>query len=550
MSINSLNIQTKAIIQAALLKKLDGSSTGTTQTPNQLAMSKNGSIFNLVGQKTPVENPNTKDNLNNLNTLRSLDDLDGDKPATTSSEETPPANASEGRAQAAEAQSESDSLSSKTDTVEDNGKTVDDYNSNSQKLNSDITKNRKTFQSTQERQEAALKKDNQSLEKLIQEQEETQQEIDNAQHELDSLMASSSFTITKGGDGSQQSNPNQARITELQEYIGAKVCGMQSNGRAIYSLQRSTSKTLSKMNRTNAQFIKTQQTNTKALEKNESTTDKIIKVAETVEQISALVTQVGQGVKLAGQAMMAMGGIPFVGAALVAAGAVMVKVGTVVELVGNYGQAAANVTKTAAYAAQGNIMGAVQSAAAAIQTGAAAVKSTQGLQDEFGKIDANANANIEANQEITQKQNESMAKLANEEQINAYTDADGNIDYKGLEKDLKEKGVSSKDIKNAKNNAFGVDKNGRQITAGQAKQNLVNQKLAAKGFTNTAGTSAKSASSWGDKINGLYKGVTMASAMFGQQQNATNPITKQKGYVAQWDLQNNRRFQRIRSSRR
>ena len=59
------------------------------------------------------------------------------------------------------------------------------------------------------------------------------------------------------------------RINELQKLIGSKTTLVQSNGKQIYSLRRSSSRTLSRMNRTNANYIKTHKHNAKAIKQNQ-----------------------------------------------------------------------------------------------------------------------------------------------------------------------------------------------------------------------------------------------------------------------------------------
>ena len=474
MGVSNVNNQ-NAINMIKLALQSKTSKTAESSKPEYLKMT--GSIFNAPQASANQKTNATQDNLNNLNTLKSLDDLNGGQKSDKKDLSTID-NAADGKKAAAQMEGEADNVKSQTQVAEKENKNAQKYSADAQKADKQIKEGTKQFETKLQQQQAELKKNNTELQKLIQDNTETQKEIENAQKELDTLLASSSFTV--GEDGTK-TNPNQDKINELQTLIGSKASGMQQNGRVIYSLQRSQTRTLGSMNKTNAVFVKQQAKTTKAIEQKETATQGIIKTATTIEQISTLVAQGGQALNLAGQGLVALGsamsGLFGLGAALIAAGTVMQKVGTVAEMVGNYGAAAANMTKTAAYAADGNLQGAMQSAAAATMTGAAAVKQTQGLKDTFGQINANADqatqklaANTAAKEQIEQAKNESMAKLANEEQIQAFTGKDGKIDYKGLEKDLKDKGVSGKEIKNAKKNAFGVDANGKNISAKDARK--------------------------------------------------------------------------------
>lgn len=560
MGVSNVNI--KNITQLALQKK--ATRTAETAKPQYLQMT--GSIFNAPQANSKTQ---TKDNLNNLNTLRSLNDLNNQTKVKPKKEENDsmPGNASEGRSQARQMQNESNNVKAKAKEAEQYTKTVNNFAAESQKTDKQIKNSDKKFAAQLKTQQAEIKRDNQKLAKLIQEQEETQTQIDNAQHELDSLMASSSFSLGKG-NGTNSSNPNQSRISELQEFIGAKVSGMQANGKAIYSLQRSTSKTFSRMNRTNAQFIKAQKVNKKSLQQNESSTSKIIKTAEKIEQISALVTQGGQALKLLGDAMIAASASGSIFTAWMApVGTVMKKVGTVAEMVGNYGQSAANITKTAAYAADGNIVGAMQSCAAAAMTGVAAAQSTKGLKDEFGKIDAQAKdasitreAKIEAKKTVEAEKTKATKELAELQGIKT----DG-LNDEAIEKALKDKVKADKKTGRAtfgtlngkklslddaiNGRAFGTDASGNVISAGQARKNIVNKKLAEKGFTNTAASnSTKSSTSVGDRITKFTQGLQTTAALFGQNNTAGN--TRNRGYAPQWNLSGDRRFMRIHNSNR
>lgn len=553
-------------------------------------MQMTGSIFDAPGVKNSATA--TANSLNDLNTSKSLSELNASGETTGSSKSSTEDiksidNAADGKAAAASAESSADEVESLTKDTQNDQKTVEKFDSDAQKLDKKIEKDDKKFQTQLKKQENDLKKDNEKLQKLVQETEETQTEVENAQNELDSLLGSASFSINKDPNSGEATNPNQDRINELQTIIGSKVTLLQSNGQQIYSLQRSSSRTITKMTKTNANYVKVNQQNSKAITQNQSKTDKVIETATTIEQISALVSQTGQAVNYAGKGLVALGATmssnPFtaaVGAALISTGNVMQKVGTVVEMVGNYGQTAANITKTAAYAADGNLAGALTSAASAIQTGAAAVKSTKNLGNTFEKINEQAN---QATQKLTadrvarQTVNDTIkkdgmeglggmstkqARKAASAQLQAQM-ANGTISTdakwaKGQLNDLTEQLTSApKDgtsiaqqaldssktqFADAVTSAGGTIKDGVVGGLDRKTKKAINEQVKT-GFTNTATDTVKSSKKfdWGKLANGLQATAAKLGSQNTQQttQNTTKPAP------AQWDLSSDSKFQKI-----
>ena len=549
-------------------------------------MQMTGSIFDAPGVKNSATA--TANSLNDLNTSKSLSELNASGETTGSSKSSTEDiksidNAADGKAAAASAESSADEVESLTKDTQNDQKTVEKFDSDAQKLDKKIEKDDKKFQTQLKKQENDLKKDNEKLQKLVQETEETQTEVENAQNELDSLLGSASFSINRDPNSGDTSNPNQDRINELQTIIGSKVTLLQSNGQQIYSLQRSSSRTITKMTKTNANYVKVNQQNSKAITQNQSKTDKVIETATTIEQISALVSQTGQAVNYAGKGLIILGqsmsATPFtaaVGSALIATGQVMQKVGTVVEMVGNYGQTAANITKTAAYAADGNLAGALTSAASAIQTGAAAVKSTKNLGNTFEKINEQAN---QATQKLTadrvarQTVNDTIkkdgmeglggmstkqARKAASAQLQAQM-ANGTISTdakwaKGQLNDLSEQltsvspngtsiaqqalDSSKTQFADAVTSAGGSIKDG--VVSGLDKKEINNK--VKTGFTNTATDTVKSSKKfdWGKLANGLQS----TAAKLGSQNTQQTASTTSKGPAPQWDLSQDRIFQK------
>lgn len=583
-NLNKIDLTKLALAQKSRLAK--------SNQPAYMQMT--GSIFNAPEVKQQQETTN----LNTLNTKKSLNELT--KKTSTSNSTT---NKTEGKdkeenVDQGSVKSQGNQAKKGTTQTEKDFREVKTINSESKKLNKDIKQEDKKFQAQLKQQQAAFQKDSAKLEKLSQETEETQTEIDNAQNELDSLLGSSTFTISRGDgtQGGQSTNPNQDKIDQLQKFIGSKSNLVQNNGKQIYSLQRSSSRTLSRMNRTNANFVKIHKKNTKAIQQNQNETSNVVKFATKLEQWSAIAEQGGKALDLAGQGMVAAGQAiastawgAAVGAAMIATGTVMSKVGTVAEMLGQYGQTAANITKTAAYAAEGNLAGAMTSAAAAIQSGAAAQKSTKGLGDNFKAIDQRATnatnkaaANAAAKQTVKQTQQDAVDKLganATKEQIKqAKSEALGGmtkkemkqsisgklqeqmankeISSKDLFNDIKNKSISSNSaVANAKKEAIdkfssnvkaanGTITNG-VVTGLDKKARKEVGKKTVTGFTNTASVAKKSTQKF--DFQKLSQGLMSTAALFSAQN--TNTQGTHKGYAAQWDLNADPKMRRIRNAR-
>lgn len=539
-------------------------------------MQMTGSIFNAPEVKQQQETTN----LNTLNTKKSLNELT--KKTSTSNSTT---NKTEGKdkeenVDQGSVKSQGNQAKKGTTQTEKDFREVKTINSESKKLNKDIKQEDKKFQAQLKQQQAAFQKDSAKLEKLSQETEETQTEIDNAQNELDSLLGSSTFTISRGDgtQGGQSTNPNQDKIDQLQKFIGSKSNLVQNNGKQIYSLQRSSSRTLSRMNRTNANFVKIHKKNTKAIQQNQNETSNVVKFATKLEQWSAIAEQGGKALDLAGQGMVAAGQAiastawgAAVGAAMIATGTVMSKVGTVAEMLGQYGQTAANITKTAAYAAEGNLAGAMTSAAAAIQSGAAAQKSTKGLSNNFKAIDQRATdatnkaaANAAAKQAVKNMDAEQLGGMTKKEMKKSISGelqgqlANNEINSKDLFDDVKNKSIKSNDAVNGardkaaaafKENVYAakgsLDVPNGVVTGLDKKARKEVGKKTVTGFTNTASVAKKSTQKL--DFQKLSQGLMSTVALLSAQN--TNTQGTHKGYAAQWDLNADPKMRRIRNAR-
>lgn len=591
------------LVKLALTNK--SKSTAASRKPDYMQMT--GSIFNAPNAKSTT----STNSLSDLNTLRSLNDINNKNNETESTNGKSSSgsnldnianidNAADGKASALRAAASSDEIAAQTKSSQADEKTVTKFDSDAQKLDKQMEKDDKKFQQTLKKQENEIKDNNTKLEKLAKETEETQTEIDAAQNELDSLLATSAFTINnaQNSSGTSNSNPNEGRIQELQTLIGSKIELTQANGKQIYSIQRSSSRTITRMNKTNSTFVKTQTKNQKTLNTNQTKAQKAIEVATKFEQAAALVSQVGQTVNLAGKGLVALGysmsWAAGAGAALIAAGNVMQKVGTVTEMVGNYGQAAANITKAAAYAADGNLAGALQSAAGAIQTGAAAVKSTKDLGKTFDSINEQANqatqklaANSAAREKVKDMTTEELGGMSKKEARKAISQdlqnqmAEGSISTSkkgalGQMKELKNNALEG-DSQTLKMNSqtgkieqnitkskatIALEKAKSDFASAVAKENgtltdgvitgldskgrkAVKAKMASR-FSNTATDTVKSSKKF--DASKLVQGLQSTAALFNQQGTQQTASTN-KGPAPQWDLSRDSRYQKIRNSR-
>lgn len=565
-NLNKIDLTKLALAQKSRLAK--------SNQPAYMQMT--GSIFNAPEVKQQQETTN----LNTLNTKKSLNELTKKTSTSNSTTNKTESKDKEENVDQGSVKSQGNQAKKGTTQTEKDSREVKTINSESKKLNKNIKQEDKKFQAQLKQQQAAFQKDSAKLEKLSQETEETQTEIDNAQNELDSLLGSSTFTISRGDgtQGGQSTNPNQDKIDQLQKFIGSKSNLVQNNGKQIYSLQRSSSRTLSRMNRTNANFVKIHKKNTKAIQQNQNETSNVVKFATKLEQWSAIAEQGGKALDLAGQGMVAAGQAiastawgAAVGAAMIATGTVMSKVGTVAEMLGQYGQTAANITKTAAYAAEGNLAGAMTSAAAAIQSGAAAQKSTKGLSNNFKAIDQRATnatnkaaANAAAKQTVKNMDAEQLGGMTKKEMKKSISGelqgqlANNEINSKDLFNDVKNKSIKSNDAVNGardkaaaafKENVYAakgsLDVQNGVVTGLDKKARKEVGKKTVTGFTNTASVAKKSTQKL--DFQKLSQGLMSTVALLSAQN--TNTQGTHKGYATQWDLNADPKMRRIRNAR-
>lgn len=558
MGVSNIYNQAKANAIAAIKSNLANSGVKKADSkPEYMKMT--GSIFNAPN-KTKDGKPVTT--LASTNITASLADLNKKPIEATQSRGSNdngsdmPGSASEGRAAASDVKAQGEKAEELRSKTEKQKKEVDNYNDNSTKLKKKTAQDNKKFKAQQLKLEAQVKSDNKKLEKITNENDELQLQVNSAQNELNSLLAKNSFSM--GGSGQSTTNAgDQAKITELQTLIGSKVGLMQSNGKIVYSLQRNQTRTITQMNKVNAQYIKVNNKNVKAMNQQQGETSKILNVATEVEKYSALVQTAGQTLNLLGQAMMAAGTTPWT-AWMVPVGSVMSKVGTVAEMVGQYGVAAANITKTASYAAEGNIMGAMQSAAMAVQAGTAAYKSTTNLKSNFDSINTKANESL--NKVAADKAAKEQVKGMSDSQLNGMSRKDMR---KSISKDLQsqmngEKAtLNRKDLLN-KGKLTEAGKTTTQNSANKVSEEFTKQidkqggniktasKATLKKFRNEASKKvSKSSTSWGDRMQQMNQGFMTLASIYGMSQNNR---TSNKRHASQWDLNSDPRMARIMRS--
>lgn len=558
MGVSNIYNQAKANAIAAIKSNLANSGVKKADSkPEYMKMT--GSIFNAPN-KTKDGKPVTT--LASTNITASLADLNKKPIEATQSRGSNdngsdmPGSASEGRAAASDVKAQGEKAEELRSKTEKQKKEVDNYNDNSTKLKKKTAQDNKKFKAQQLKLEAQVKSDNKKLEKITNENDELQLQVNSAQNELNSLLAKNSFSM--GGSGQSTINAgDQAKITELQTLIGSKVGLMQSNGKIVYSLQRNQTRTITQMNKVNAQYIKVNNKNVKAMNQQQGETSKILNVATEVEKYSALVQTAGQTLNLLGQAMMAAGTTPWT-AWMVPVGSVMAKVGTVAEMVGQYGVAAANITKTASYAAEGNIMGAMQSAAMAVQAGTAAYKSTTNLKSNFDSINTKANESL--NKVAADKAAKEQVKGMSDSQLNGMSRKDMR---KSISKDLQSQMNGEKATLNRKDllNKGKLTETGKtegQKSADRVSKEFTKQidkqggnvktasKATLKKFRNEASkTISKSSTSWGDRMQQMNQGFMTLASIYGMSQNNR---TSNKRHASQWDLNSDPRMARIMRS--
>lgn len=559
MGVSNIYNQAKANAIAAIKSNLANSGVKKADSkPEYMKMT--GSIFNAPN-KTKDGKPVTT--LASTNITASLADLNKKPIEATQSRGSNdngsdmPGSASEGRAAASDVKAQGEKAEELRSKTEKQKKEVDNYNDNSTKLKKKTAQDNKKFKAQQLKLEAQVKSDNKKLEKITNENDELQLQVNSAQNELNSLLAKNSFSM--GGSGQSTINAgDQAKITELQTLIGSKVGLMQSNGKIVYSLQRNQTRTITQMNKVNAQYIKVNNKNVKAMNQQQGETSKILNVATEVEKYSALVQTAGQTLNLLGQAMMAAGTAAPWTAWMIPVGSVMSKVGTVAEMVGQYGVAAANITKTASYAAEGNIMGAMQSAAMAVQAGTAAYKSTTNLKSNFDSINTKANESL--NKVAADKAAKEQVKGMSDSQLNGMSKKDMR---KSISKDLQaqmngEKAtLNRKDLLN-KGKLTEAGKTTTQNSANKVSEEFTKQidkqggniktasKATLKKFRNEASKKvSKSSTSWGDRMQQMNQGFMTLASIYGMSQNNR---TSNKRHAAQWDLNSDPRMARIMRS--
>lgn len=528
-----------------MLKKGQGSTAAAKPT----WMTANGSIFNAPGNKTTVKEK-SETSLQDLNTLRSINDIKSDSKTSnigsggsvksksdkmSNDEMANIDNASDGKRASNEVSKQKDNVKDLTSETQENTKQMNKFEKDSTKLDKQIGKDKKTFEKKMKSNEDLIKKNSKDISKEAKSIEQQQAEVNSLQSELDTLIAdktgsgkSSAFSLSIGNavnesePGGVQQRGDSERIEMLQQQLGAKIELMSGSEKKIYTLQKTSNKTIKNMNKMSKQQVKIQKTNQKDIEANQKTSDKVIKTADKIDQISGLVATAGTTLNYAGKGLIALGSsmswAAGAGAALIATGKVMSQIGTVTEMVGQYGQAAANITKTAAYAAQGNLAGALTSAASALASGTSAAKSTKNLGKNLDAIKKQAEgATQKLSENVAKKQATDSAKQASETAKGVATKG---VEGKNLDKAADLGGPSNNPIDQAKK---GVNTEGMKLENPLNNTNTDPIKNAkAPGALNQGPTLGSAA-----KVNTteLASNAKQNMAKLQQSLNTSNPIT-------------------------
>ncbi len=549
---NVNNLDKTGLVKLALAQK-QGKLTAAAK-PTYLTA--NGSIFNAPGVKNSQSTNETSD-LNKLNTLKSLNDLNKSN-STSSASKSSSANsksgledmknidnAADGKAAASEVSAQKDNVSDLTKQTENNTKEMEKTDSDATRLNKTMKKDTKTFEKQMKKNEQELQKNQQEIAKETKTLNTTQSEVDSIQAEIEALTAGDNTGVGKTsafslsiGNAVNEAEPGQMtehsgleKVQLLQEQLGAKIELMSGSQQKIYTLQKSSTKTIKTMNKLATKQVSVNKTNQENIEANQTKAQKVIETAGKIEQVASLVTTAGTTLNYAGKGLVALGSAmssnPFtaaVGAALITTGKVMSQVGTVTEMVGQYGQAAAGLTKTVAYAADGNLAGALTSAGSAIMAGVSAGKSTTNLSKNLDAINKQAEA---ATQKLAADRlsKEAIAQKTQNMTSEQATEALGNQTKKEARKAM------SADLQQQMANGQIQGNSAKELIANANSSNATSDALNRTiNKTNQAATNAvkKAAQSTNffDKIQKYGNTLLSAGSMLAQtQQNQGTPQT-------------------------
>ena len=331
MGVNNVNNLNKAdLVKLAMLKKGQGSTAAAKPT----WMTANGSIFNAPGNKTTVKEK-SETSLQDLNTLRSINDIKSDSKTSnigsggsvksksdkmSNDEMANIDNASDGKRASNEVSKQKDNVKDLTSETQENTKQMNKFEKDSTKLDKQIGKDKKTFEKKMKSNEDLIKKNSKDISKEAKSIEQQQAEVNSLQSELDTLIAdktgsgkSSAFSLSIGNavnesePGGVQQRGDSERIEMLQQQLGAKIELMSGSEKKIYTLQKTSNKTIKNMNKMSKQQVKIQKTNQKDIEANQKTSDKVIKTADKIDQISGLVATAGTTLNYAGKGLIALG---------------------------------------------------------------------------------------------------------------------------------------------------------------------------------------------------------------------------------------------------
>lgn len=362
---------------------------------------------------------NTNANANNIptSTQSTLSQVDSSqqnsKTTTKQKDETQNVNASNGKEAAKQLKSETPKTKSSGQETEKQSKEMEKCDKETKKTDKKLKKDDKALQKQIKKDEKLLKENEKKVEETVRKIEEEQLEVESMQLQMmaldeiinsggqsdDATNPTTSFSINNNeGNGTNNATNNSgnnsgtdkvanaiAQSEALKGLVQYKAASIEVNGQKLYTLQNSSSKTVTRMKKTQVQYNKAVKATQKELLKDQQEESKVLKFANKVESICSPIATAGMIVKTVGQILTKVVLPPWIPVV----GAVMVPVGATAEAVGNYGVAAANVTKTVCYALEGNLLGALTSAATGIMSGASAISATKQATAGFQNLSKN-----------------------------------------------------------------------------------------------------------------------------------------------------------------
>lgn len=428
VGLNNQQVNLEMYKKIQQIKPVSTSSAQKTQTPEQKAMSKNGSIFSLENSLSMVSSNSktTQKTVNNKHhdpfpSNNNLTNGTTNSKSNKSLENSLNINKNNAKSKISDVKSQGEKIKSQTEeskeysaTAQNNAKISEKMSVQAQKDQKDIKKQQKNFEKQLKREQTEYKKDQKELEKTIKDADRNSKEIESIQSQIKMLQESNNFdengfnksvySLTLAGENENKSGipkksgnagDNASELESLEAQLESKLSIGEQYGAKIKTLNMRCLHSLSNMNRTQNAFYQNQLRMQESMKASEAENNDFLHFANEAEKYSTLVQQGGQALQLVGTGLIAAGnalagstlGIASsLATALIVTGEWAEKIGYTAKTVGEYGVCTANVAKTAANVADGNWAAALQSSACAIQAGSAAIKSTKGFEAEMKSI--------------------------------------------------------------------------------------------------------------------------------------------------------------------